>query len=273
MIRHSPTQGVVANESQQDFANPGDRPYTVTLPQRTARYVRVTAEKLWPRTNDFVFALAELQVESGGRNAAAGAAVSALDSIEGGRWSKQNLVDGFASRRVADMRRPTWHSIAGGNRAIWQAAAERTGRADERVRGRQRCVPDLPNSTSKWRRSPRTRSFMRSNRSNRGRFTCCGGRKEPASSSGRVPSHARRPGSRILLTDPQNEGAPAALAHWIVDPANVLTRRSIVNRVWQYHFGAGLVDTPNDFGRMGSHLRIRSCSIGWPSSSSSKASR
>ena len=32
----------------------------------------------------------------------------------------------------------------------------------------------------------------------------------------------------------------------------MLTRRSIVNRVWQYHFGRGLVDTPNDFGRMGS---------------------
>jgi hypothetical protein len=30
------------------------------------------------------------------------------------------------------------------------------------------------------------------------------------------------------------------------------TRRSIVNRVWQYHFGRGLVDTPNDFGHMGS---------------------
>ncbi len=44
----------------------------------------------------------------------------------------------------------------------------------------------------------------------------------------------------------------AALAHWIADPANVLTWRSIVNRVWHYHFGAGLVDTPSDFGRMGS---------------------
>ncbi|HEY2837516.1 MAG TPA: PSD1 and planctomycete cytochrome C domain-containing protein [Pirellulales bacterium] len=55
------------------------------------------------------------------------------------------------------------------------------------------------------------------------------------------------------LKDAQDEGARrAALANWIVDRANPLARRSIVNRVWQYHFGAGLVDTPNDFGRMGS---------------------
>src|SRR5690606_31361860 len=30
------------------------------------------------------------------------------------------------------------------------------------------------------------------------------------------------------------------------------TWRSIVNRIWHYHFGRGIVDTPNDFGRMGS---------------------
>ncbi|MDX1982058.1 MAG: DUF1549 and DUF1553 domain-containing protein [Bryobacteraceae bacterium] len=44
----------------------------------------------------------------------------------------------------------------------------------------------------------------------------------------------------------------AGLARWITARDNVLTWRSIVNRVWHYHFGAGLVDTPNDFGRMGS---------------------
>jgi hypothetical protein len=44
----------------------------------------------------------------------------------------------------------------------------------------------------------------------------------------------------------------AALARWITDPENMLTWRSIVNRVWHYHFGVGLVDTPNDFGHMGS---------------------
>lgn len=42
------------------------------------------------------------------------------------------------------------------------------------------------------------------------------------------------------------------LARWITHPDNPLFWRSIVNRLWQHHFGCGLVDTPNDFGRMGS---------------------
>jgi hypothetical protein len=37
----------------------------------------------------------------------------------------------------------------------------------------------------------------------------------------------------------------------LIDKRNVLTWRSIVNRVWHYHFGRGLCDTPNDFGKMG----------------------
>ncbi len=43
----------------------------------------------------------------------------------------------------------------------------------------------------------------------------------------------------------------AALARWLVADRNVLTWRSIANRVWHYHFGRGLCDTPNDFGKMG----------------------
>ncbi len=50
----------------------------------------------------------------------------------------------------------------------------------------------------------------------------------------------------------QPEGARrAALANWIADVQNPLTWRSIANRIWQYHFGRGLCDTPSDFGRMG----------------------
>ncbi len=43
-----------------------------------------------------------------------------------------------------------------------------------------------------------------------------------------------------------------AFADWVTSPANPLTRRVIVNRLWHYHFGAGLVETPSDFGLGGS---------------------
>jgi hypothetical protein len=41
------------------------------------------------------------------------------------------------------------------------------------------------------------------------------------------------------------------LADWLADPKNPLMPRVIVNRIWLYHFGAGLVRTPNDFGARG----------------------
>jgi hypothetical protein len=61
----------------------------------------------------------------------------------------------------------------------------------------------------------------------------------------------------VLLPDgapewPDNASSPRlALAKWITDPANPLTARVMVNRIWQHHFGQGIVATPNDFGRMG----------------------
>src|SRR5262249_41692850 len=58
--------------------------------------------------------------------------------------------------------------------------------------------------------------------------------------------------SRWPLESAVGEGQRrAALAKWLTAPNNPLTWRSIVNRVWHYHFGAGIVDSPNDFGRMG----------------------
>ncbi len=76
------------------------------------------------------------------------------------------------------------------------------------------------------------------------------------------PSAAAQPGAlrcvadlsnKLEMTDAENESQRrVALAAWLTDQKNVLTWRSIANRIWEYHFGQGIVDTPNDFGYMGS---------------------
>src|SRR5262249_43348759 len=50
---------------------------------------------------------------------------------------------------------------------------------------------------------------------------------------------------------PNSTGRRTALARWLTSPDHALTSRVIVNRVWQYHFGKGLVTTPSDLGKLG----------------------
>lgn len=69
----------------------------------------------------------------------------------------------------------------------------------------------------------------------------------PASLSafvGVVPTYA-------LAEDAPEGDRRKALADWMVHPANPLTPRVLANRLWHYHFGTGIVETPSDFGFMG----------------------
>jgi hypothetical protein len=49
----------------------------------------------------------------------------------------------------------------------------------------------------------------------------------------------------------QSSGRRTALANWLTNPGNPLTSRVMVNRIWNYHFGQGIVGSPSDFGVMG----------------------
>jgi hypothetical protein len=56
-------------------------------------------------------------------------------------------------------------------------------------------------------------------------------------------------GEELPAGDPGSGRLP--LARWLTDPANPLTARVLVNRIWLHHFGKGIVATPSDFGARG----------------------
>jgi hypothetical protein len=60
--------------------------------------------------------------------------------------------------------------------------------------------------------------------------------------------------SDVTITPPaglSSTGRRSVLAAWLTNPRNPLTARVMVNRIWHYHFGRGIVATPGDFGRRG----------------------
>jgi hypothetical protein len=260
------TVKTVLDNSSEDFKNPGVKPQSISLNKEKARYIRVTATKLAPRSNDYIFALAELEAyDSTGKNVARGAAVTALDSIEAPvRWAKQNLVDGIYpgaqikaseadlakvkndyesvyEKLVPEDLRRSWNQTT-------NSLAEIKTELDAMPKPQLAYVGAVHYGSGSFRGTgpdagkPRAIYVL-----NRGDIRKPGKEVQP----GTLSCVTALP-SRFEQAECTDEGARrAALARWIVARENPLTWRSIVNRVWQYHFGRGLVDTPNDFGRMG----------------------
>ncbi len=253
----------VVDKTAADFANPGITPQPFKSTGATARYVRVTATKLAPRQNDYILALAELQVfDSTGSNVALKVLVTALDSIEAGpRWRKANLTDDIApaadnSSELAELRAKREALLAKAmtdqNRTDQAALAKDLERVAAELK--QFPKPDVVyagtvhygsgsfSGTGPTGGKPRVIKVL-----NRGDV------KQPKDEvTAGAPGYLTGLSGEFPLPPEHAEGERrAALAKWLSSPDNPLTWRSIVNRIWQHHFGRGLVETPNDFGRMG----------------------
>ena len=252
---------VIVDRTREDVPNPGVAPQRVAVRVKKARYVRFTATKLAPRSNDFIFALAELMIfDKAGKNLAEGATVTARDSIESPpRWRKQNLVDGYyygIGSNLAELKKQRDALLA---RVADDAARAEQAEVAMGLAEVGRDLARLPAPQVVYAGTVHTGS---------GAFSGTGptgGKPRPVHvlkrGDVRTPDKEVGPGTFPLLPgdtgtfelppDHSERDRRAALAHWVTDPRHPLTWRSIVNRVWQYHFGRGLVDSPNDFGHMG----------------------
>lgn len=106
----------IVDLTKEDCANPGNTPVTFAAGGIRARHVRITATRLWNRGSGpapYCFALAELEVMSGGVNVALHTPVSAKDSVEASGWNLARLTDGERLPEAGE-RRPSFP----GNAAI-----------------------------------------------------------------------------------------------------------------------------------------------------------
>lgn len=243
---------IVADHIQSVVANPGVTPQVHTL-ETTARYVRVTATELVLRSNDYIFALAEIEVFGpAGENLALGKSVSSLDSIEApDRWTRSNAVDGKSP------------ALASGDLTVLRqersALLEQLGLVPLEAELQQTIKQLTEVESTRRELQPQSKVYAATTHKRSGQP-----RAIHVLARGNVltPLQEVGPGAlslfeslpnRFALPDGHAEGdRRVALARWLSDSRNPLTWRSVVNRVWQYHFGQGIVATPNDFGVMGS---------------------
>ena len=216
-----------------------------------------------------IFALSELEtLDATGKNTARGAKVSSLDSIEAPvRWRRANLTDGH-------------YPIATDETAI--AALQKAQRNRQAIVSQlqtpehQKLQADVAAATKELNAIPAGQMVYAAatDFKTQGNFKPTKGKPRMVKvlHRGNIldPREDVRPGALPIFEDENFEldlpkdhpesARRAALAKWITRPDHPLTWRSIVNRVWQWHFGLGIVETPNDFGRMGqlpSHPKLQ----------------
>jgi mono/diheme cytochrome c family protein len=255
---------VVVNQTEQNFPNPGTTPQTAKFTAQTARYIRMTATELAFRQNDYIFALAELQVwNEAGKNLAAGAKVTALDSIEAApRWRMMNLIDGKfpgaqdVGERLDELVQKRKELLAKVVDADLQARLDAAAKSAASIEEELRRIspPNVVYAGTVHHGSGNFKGTGSTNGKPRKIFVLNRGDvKSPKEEvqPGALSCFPDWPGEFNLPADHPEGARRAARARWLSDTRNPLTWRSIVNRVWQYHFGRAIVDTPNDFGRMG----------------------
>ena len=257
---------ILIDATKVDHPNPKSRTLFCEGDGRPFRFIRVTATKLRERKNDFIFALAELEVwpEQTDNNFAAGAVVTAKDSIEQGtRWGKKNLVDGIYFKEITNPDAATELESLEKERAAL-AESLRPPETDKRlaeIAGELKKLEDerktIPAGKLVYAAAT---DFPRG-----GRFTATAGKPRPIHLLHRgdlsTPGDPMRPGAPPLWPTVKPEffsgkawdeaKARAELARYLTRKDNPLFWRSIANRVWQWTMGAPLVGTPNDFGRGG----------------------
>ena len=94
------SERVLFDSGAEPFPNPGSAAVTLPFEGTRARRIRLDCTELWRRTDDYLLALAELEVWSGPVNLALGRPVTGLDNLETSQWKAAYLTDGFSSRRA-----------------------------------------------------------------------------------------------------------------------------------------------------------------------------
>ncbi len=251
---------------ENDFANPGLKPLTIAAGPDgiIGRYVRVTATKLAPRKEDYILALSELQVlDLTGTNIALGRKVASLDSIEAlPRWSRKNLTDGISPQGTSKFSRK---ELLAQRDALLLSFADKDSREKllalrEQSEQINKSLGELPPPQLVYAGSVHTGTGNFRGTGNEGgrpraiHVLHRGDVNQPKAEvqPGSLAAVSNLPARFELAPDHSEGNRRAALAMWLTDPSHPLTWRSIVNRVWQYHFGRGIVETSNDFGRNGS---------------------